>query len=361
MIRRGDLTSDRLPLRLASELESRGAEEAWLIEGLWAAKGAGLLGAEPKCCKTWMALSMAVSVATGEPCLHRFAVPEPGPVLYFAAEDAEHMIRSRVSNIAASLGRTIEEIPVTFIATASREGEASVPHLHLDEDHDRELLRRCTEHVRPKLLVVDPFVRVTRSDENSSSGVGEVLGFLRSLQREFSTAVLLVHHMRKGGGKMRPGQALRGSGDLHAFGDSNLYLARDGDTILLTSEQRGAEGFDSLELELRRDGEALSLHALDFRSLEDDAGDGGEQRSARASRAEKVPVPRRRKRDVPTELTSLLERSKEPLTQRALREQLGCRMEAVNVALRELEERGEAIRIATGYVRVVDAPATTAD
>ena len=77
-----------LPLRQAADLKQHDADRAWLVEGLWAASGAGLLGAEPKCCKTWLGLDMAISVATGTPCLRRFAVPEPGPTLYFAAEDS---------------------------------------------------------------------------------------------------------------------------------------------------------------------------------------------------------------------------------------------------------------------------------
>ena len=122
----------------------------------------------------------------------------------------------------------------------------TVPQLLLDSEEGQDLLRRCVDHVGPKLLVIDPFVRVTMSDENSASGVGAVLQFLRGVQREFGAAVLLVHHMRKGGGNMRPGQALRGSGDLHAFGDSNLYLASSDGSVFLTAEQRGAEGFESL-------------------------------------------------------------------------------------------------------------------
>lgn len=36
------------------------------------------------------------------------------------------------------------------------------------------------------------------------------------------------------------GQALRGSSDLHAFGDSNLYLKRTQERLLLSSEHRAA-------------------------------------------------------------------------------------------------------------------------
>ena len=52
-------------------------------------------------------------------------------------------------------------------------------------------------------------------------GIEGILGFLRDIQRRFETAILLVHARKSGA--TRPGQALRGSSELHAWGDSNLY------------------------------------------------------------------------------------------------------------------------------------------
>src|ERR1022692_632471 len=105
-------------------------------------------------------------------------------------------------------------------------------------------LQRCENHVteggsamltgvpalRPTLLVLDPFVRLHRVDENVSAEVAPLLDFLRTLQRRYQTAVVLVHHARKGAAHLRAGQALRGSSELHAWGDSNLYLRRTGDS-----------------------------------------------------------------------------------------------------------------------------------
>jgi hypothetical protein len=40
-------------------------------------------------------------------------------------------------------------------------------------------------------------------------------------------AVAVVHHAKKGAGALRAGQALRGSSEFYAWGDSNLYLRLD--------------------------------------------------------------------------------------------------------------------------------------
>jgi hypothetical protein len=72
--------------------------------------------------------------------------------------------------------------------------------------------------------------------------------------------VLVVHHARKSAGRMRAGQALRGSS--HAWGDSNLYLRRSGGELTLTVEHRAAPSPPPIGLELAQRGDALALEIL---------------------------------------------------------------------------------------------------
>ena len=88
--------------------------------------------------------------------------------------------------------------------------------------------------------------------------IAPILGFLRDLQRRFETAVLLVHHSRKSAAT-RPGQALRGTSELHAWGDSNLYLRRRDHQIVMTVEHRAARGLNDIEIELADDGQGAAL------------------------------------------------------------------------------------------------------
>ena len=80
---------NQLPVQRASELSIDSAPlTQWLVQGLWSDQAVGILGGEPKCCKSFLALDLAVSVASGTPCLRRFAVQRSGPVLLFPAEDS---------------------------------------------------------------------------------------------------------------------------------------------------------------------------------------------------------------------------------------------------------------------------------
>lgn len=241
---------NRLPVKRACDLSDSADQPKWLIEGLWADQAVGILGGEPKCCKSFLALDMAVSVASGAACLRRFPVLRTAPVLVFPAEDALAVVRKRLEGICAAAGTGLDALPI-YVITAAR--------LLLDLPCDREQLRNTVAAIKPALLILDPFIRLHRSDENASKEMAPLLGYLRQLQRELHVAVLLVHHARKGAGAKRPGQALRGSSDLHGWGDSNLYLRRRSTHLLLSIEHRAAPCQDNIPIELCANASALAL------------------------------------------------------------------------------------------------------
>ena len=235
--------------RRPCELESLPAERRWLIEGLWGHQAVGIVGGEPKCCKSFLALDIALAVASGTPCLRSYPVAHTGPVVLFAAEDALHIVRQRFEGIARAAGVSFATLDIHVI---------TVPTLRIDLKDDRRRLTDTVAILRPRLLVLDPFVRLHRVDENAAADVAPVLAYLRELQRHFHTAVVLVHHARKSS-HARAGQALRGSSELHAWGDSNLYLRRDRDQLWLTIEQRAAPSTPALAAELHAERDALAL------------------------------------------------------------------------------------------------------
>jgi RecA-family ATPase len=246
-----------LPHEPAHRLATRTEERRWLVTGLWAEEAVGIVGGEPKCCKSFLALDLAVSVASGTPCLRRFPVSRPGRVLLFAAEDALHVVRRRLEGICAAAGIDIAELDVQVI---------TAPVVRLDLDADRASLDETVAKLQPRLLVLDPFVRLHRIDENASGEVAPILAYLRELQRRHGVAVALVHHSKKGGGRARAGQALRGSSEFHAWGDSNLYLRRNGDDLTLTVEHRAAPSVPEIALKLDQRGDALALHVVERRA-----------------------------------------------------------------------------------------------
>ena len=285
----------------------------WLIEALWAREAVGLIGGAPKSCKTYLALEMALAVASGTPCLGRFSVHEPGPVLVFAAEDAPTQVRDRIQGLARARDVNFERLPI-FLILAEQ--------IRLDVERDQRRLAEAIVKYRPRLLVLDPFVRLHRLDENKAADVSRLLADLRALQRRFHLAVLLVHHTRKGNGPVA-GQALRGSSDLHAWGDSNLYLKKTPEhraaaaVIRLSVEHRAARATEPIMLALTGDPARLELTAAPDVSHES---------------------------DLLSRVLRILGRHPAPMAQTQLRTMLKVRNQSLTSALRRLEGDGKITR-----------------
>jgi RecA-family ATPase len=308
-----------LPVVPAHRLAACPEERRWLVEGLWADEAVGIVGGEPKCCKSFLALDIAVAVATGTPCLRRFAVQRPGRVLLYAAEDALHIVRQRLEGICLAAGVTFSELDVHVI---------TAPVLRLDLEADRVRLVETIAALEPKLLILDPFVRLHRVDENVSGEVAPLLAYLRELQRRFRTAVILVHHARKGAARIRAGQALRGSSEFHAWGDSNLYMRRDGEQLTLTVEQRAAASIPALLLQLKSRSEALSLEIAEPPKTS--------QQVARPSAVELI--------------ETALAQAAGPLTVRELRNVCRIRTATLTEVLADLVGQGRIRRTEAGYL-----------
>ena len=271
-----------LPIAPAWRLAERDPELRWLVTHLWSQDAVGIVGGEPKCCKSFLALDLAVAVAAGVPCLRRFVVPTPGRVLLYAAEDAHPIVRRRLEGIAIAAGVALRDLDIQVI---------TAPTLRLDLPADRVALQEAVARLQPKLLILDPFVRLHRIDENASGEVAPLLAYLRELQRRHSLAVLVVHHAKKGAGNVRAGQALRGSSEFHAWGDSNLYLRRDGDTLTLAVEHRAAPALKPMKVELVEAGEALALQLVERSEAEPPVPSSLDERIRAALTAAPSPIP----------------------------------------------------------------------
>ena len=246
-------SEDALPVVRAADITGEGARPRWLVASLWARAGVGILGGAPKCCKSWLALEIALAVASGAPCLGAFQSGDVGPVLLYMAEDAAPVVKTRLEGICRHRGLDLAVLPIHLI---------TAPALRLDRAHDQTRLRDAVATYAPRLLVLDPFVRLHRIDENDAGQVSALLGYLRELQRAHDVAVLVVHHARKNGVAGQPGQSLRGSGDFFAWADSLLLLRRRRAELLLTVEHRGAPAPEPIGLALAGGDEDVHLDVV---------------------------------------------------------------------------------------------------
>ena len=310
-----------LPVLHASALESETAQKPWLIEQIWIRGAVGIVGGPPKLLKTWLALEMAVSVASGSPCLGTFPVHASGPVLLFAAEDSQSKVHSRLESLARNHGFGLDQIDIQVI---------TVDTLRLDRANDQERLAATVMLCKPVLLVLDPLVRLHSLDENQSGPMAALLGYFRALQRKTGTAIAIVHHARKNiSSNTGAGYTLRGSGDLYAWVDSLICIQRRQDRVSLVAEHRSAPGFGPLPIELAPSS----------------VPDQGPYLRLASAIVDELP-----KQDpLPARILEMLRRSDAPLTTDSMRSSLHVRKQCVVDTLRRLCEEGLIVRDGNGY------------
>jgi hypothetical protein len=172
-------------------------------------------------------------------------------------------------------------------------------------------------------------VRLHAASENDAGEIAQLLGYLRQLQRELDLAVVLVHHTRK---YVPPGtqagQGLRGSGELHAFGDSNLYLRRARDKLILSSEHRSAPAGAPVCLYL----DASEERAVHLTISPDAPQDNGGDAAALGDR-----------------VVALLERHGSTMNRGQLREALGVKNERLGLVLTQLAQQSRIVRDSAGW------------
>ena len=313
----GAPSCEPLPTEHIAAIEAA-AEVPWLIDGLWPLEGVGFLGGHPKTGKSWLALDIALSVASATSSLGAFAVAAGGPVLVFAAEDAPVMVRARLEGIAAARNITLEDVPLHLVIA---------DRLSLESPKDQERLTAALVRMRPVLLVLDPFVRMTGIDENSAQEVSRVLGFLRGLQRRLQLAILVVHHVRKSAGA--GGLALRGSGDFWAWSDTNLFLARKRGSLELVMEHRSAATPEPVSLELVEGSEAGPYLRRTRTSLPDDDDD--------------IVAP------LPSRVLAVIAAASGAVCLETVREAVRARKQSVVDVLRELTAGGQVVKSDEGW------------
>lgn len=328
------MSDETLPTRLASALDSGDSTGTfrWRIDQVWG-EGVGILGGPPKCAKSWFGLDMAISIASATPFLGHFAVRDQGPTLVYLAEDALPQVRARIAGICQHRRLELAQLDMHVI---------TAPAVRLDQAPDQKRLAATLEALRPKLLLLDPLVRLHRLDENSSADISALLGYLRELQRRYDVAIVVVHHMRKAI-RAHLGQALRGSGDLYAWTDHAAYLTRSGpggERLRLTLEHRAAPALEPLELRIASSGDGSATHLEVVSSVES------------SSRADIPPA------HVPglaldERVVQAITRAGHPLSRVQLRDVLRVNNNRLGDALNDLERAGRINRSDAGITVLV--------
>lgn len=194
-----------------------------VVDGMIAKGTIGMLVAPDGVGKTFAAVALSCSIATGSDFLGH-VVREPGPVLYLAAEGLES-IRPRVASWAQHYGKPLSDLDGIHLSTVEAGG------LALRNPADTQAIIDDIDRlgISPAMLVVDTLAMAGGlEDENSAAQMGGLMANLRRIAEATGAFVMLVHHAGKG-----EGAKYRGSSALRAACSTAFTLTGAGDTMSL--------------------------------------------------------------------------------------------------------------------------------
>lgn len=244
----------------------------YLIEGVLERNSFNVLYGAPGGGKSFVALDMALHIATGRPWMGHSV--RAGAVIYVAAEGYQSMARRVAAwldlyrldrGMLRDLNWVIE--PVHLMGGAATlvqfltEAVGSLRGDEVAQDPDSGEAQLLEEAPSLELVIFDTMSRcITGADENDAKDMGSVVQWLDQLRdKEFTgldTSTLVVHHTGK------TGIIERGSSVLRGAADTMLYLKRDGGgPVLVCSKQKNDEPFENIPLRIHRmpSGDAVLL------------------------------------------------------------------------------------------------------
>ncbi|MDD2746369.1 MAG: AAA family ATPase [Acidithiobacillus ferrooxidans] len=224
-------------LRHVRDLLTNPPAVRWLIRGIIEADTLALLYGQPGAGKSFLALSMAASIACGADWYdHRVT---QGPAVYILGEGGGGVSRRlrawQLSNPYAHL----EAAPLFISRRMVPLGEAEAVE---------EIAAAIEESGagKPSSVWIDTLARAAAGlDENSSRDMGELIKACDAIRARYGCAVILVHH--SGHNQERA----RGSSAIKAALDTELSATKDGPVITLQStKSKEGEPFKPLTFQL---------------------------------------------------------------------------------------------------------------
>lgn len=202
----------------------------YLIENLLEAGEQVLIYGQPKVGKTFLAIQLAVAVATGRPFL-KWKVPAARKVLYLNFEMGHRVFATRIARQLDPPSKTPpkEEDFERYESQLGGNLVYSTSPRSIDILHSSKLLSDLINEHKPALVVFDTLSKTHGVDERANEKIGAVMTAIRNACTVDNSPIahVIVHHARKSAinmdehwqgyvsaSEIRGGSAIRGEADV---------------------------------------------------------------------------------------------------------------------------------------------------
>lgn len=202
---------------LASLMEKDFPPVKWAVKGLLP-EGTMLFAGKPKMGKSWLALGVCISIATGGKALGEYEV-EVGDVLYLALEDQPRRLQTRAAELLKS--ELAGDLPPKRLDLVTRAKK-------LDTGLVEQIENWLKAHSEGRLVVIDTLGSVKNGSADKRTLYEqdyEIGAKLTQLAGEYMVCILIIHHLRKGDAE-DPLDMISGSTGLTGGMDGAMVLNR---------------------------------------------------------------------------------------------------------------------------------------
>ncbi len=219
---------------------------SWLVDGVLPEQGLIALYGPPANGKSFIALDMALSIASGMPWQGHSV--QKGYVVYISAEGGAGLGKRVGAWLTHKqiLPADYKHLLLNFVVSAIRihpesEDLGEILAQTVNESGYQELLASVLdpdESSPPLFIIVDTLARCFEGDENQQEDMGAFIRGLDYLRESHTATVLVVHHTNKGQTDMRGSSAFEGACD------TIISSTKDGSAVTLEcTKQKDAVEF----------------------------------------------------------------------------------------------------------------------
>lgn len=197
------------------QFSNRAEEEIdWLVDGILERGANGVIVAEPKVGKSWLAADLAICLTLGVDFIGR-KIPRAVKVAFVSREDNPSLTRWRLRALFAAKTAPSPKHLEAYARNLWINTREQSKQLLLDNEEQLAELMADLRIVQPEFLILDVLNTLHQQDENDNSEMRRVFERLDGIQREIGCAIGLCHHYNKTGSgsmtmRMRGSSAIAG-------------------------------------------------------------------------------------------------------------------------------------------------------